>query len=289
MSVRIVDGVGEIAGDYDGYIVDLWGVVHDGAKPFQGVLDAFRRLREAGKRIVLLSNAPRRIEGVAERLVEIGVARDAYDGLMSSGEETWRHLAERPDDWYRNLGRACFHIGPERDRGIREGLDLDFVGSIEAADFLLDTGTWRDEDAIEDYDALLGDAVSRKLPMVCANPDRIVVRAGVTELCAGAIAARYEGLGGEVRWHGKPDASVFEACFELLGVGDTRRILCAGDSLTTDIRGANGVGIAALLVTTGIHRDVLSDGGGEADAARIEEATAEAGVTATYATTGFQW
>ena len=289
MSVRIVDGVGEIAGDYDGYIVDLWGVVHDGAKPFQGVLDAFRRLREAGKRIVLLSNAPRRIEGVAERLVEIGVARDAYDGLMSSGEETWRHLAERPDDWYRNLGRACFHIGPERDRGIREGLDLDFVGSIEAADFLLDTGTWRDEDAIEDYDALLGDAVSQKLPMVCANPDRIVVRAGVTELCAGAIAARYEGLGGEVRWHGKPDASVFEACFELLGVGDTRRILCAGDSLTTDIRGANGVGIAALLITTGIHRDVLSDGGGAADAARIEEATAEAGVTATYAATGFRW
>ncbi len=289
MSVCIVDGVGEIAGDYDGYIVDLWGVVHDGAKPFPGVLDAFGRLREAGKRVVLLSNAPRRIEGVAERLVEIGVARGAYDGLMSSGEETWRHRAERPDDWYRNLGRACFHIGPERDRDIREGLDLDFVGSIKAADFLLDTGTWRDEDAIEDYDALLGDAVSRKLPMVCANPDRIVVRTGVPELCAGAIAERYEGLGGEVRWHGKPHASVFEACFELLGVGDTRRILCAGDSLTTDIQGANGVGIAALLVTTGIHSDLLSDGHGAPDAARIEEATAEAGVVATYAATGFRW
>ncbi len=287
-AVRIVSGVGELAENYDGYILDLWGVVHDGVRPFPGVLDAMDRLRSAGKRIVLLSNAPRRVAAVEAQLERLGVPRDAYDGLMSSGEETWRHLAERPDPWYRALGRRCLHIGPERDRGMLEGLDLVPVATAEEAEFVLATGTFRDGDPVEAYEALLTAAVSRHLPMVCANPDRIVVRGGRAEICAGTIAERYETLGGEVRWHGKPDPSVYRLCLNMLGVGDRRRVLCAGDSFRTDIRGANAAGVDSLLVACGIHEDELCREG-SVDPAAVARSARAAGAVVTYVARSFAW
>jgi HAD superfamily hydrolase (TIGR01459 family) len=251
----ILSGIGAIAQSYDGLILDLWGVLHDGTAPFPGVLDALARLNAAGKRICILSNAPRRVSEVVQRLSEIGIAPDFYHHAMSSGEEAWQHLARRDDPFYAALGRRCYHIGPPRDEGMLVGLDLDPTESIAVADFILNTGPWGWDETVAAYEERLGAARARDLPMVCANPDLIVMHGGRSVICAGALAQRYETLGGRVRWHGKPFRSVYETCFGLLEITDRRRILAIGDSLRTDIAGANGVGIDSLLVAGGIHSE----------------------------------
>ena len=208
MTLRLIDGMHELAPAYDGFILDLWGVVHDGTAPFPGVLDCMRRLIAEGKRLVLLSNAPRRADDVVRRVAQIGMPAGLYHGVMSSGEEAWQHLSRRDDPFYAVLGRRCWQLGSERDLEMRDGLDLDFVTGPENADFILNTGPAEWQDTIEDYAPLLAAARRRDLPMVCANPDLVVIHAGKPALCAGALAEHYEAIGGRVRWHGKPYSSV---------------------------------------------------------------------------------
>src|SRR5258706_3438646 len=155
-----------LAPEYDGFILDLWGVVHDGTAPFPGVLDCMQRLIDAGKRLVLLSNAPRRSDDVVRRIAKIGVPDHLFHGVMSSGEEAWQHLHRRDDPFYAALGRRCLHIGSERDLEIREGLALEFVATAEQAEFILNTGPAGWDDSIQDYKAVLRGALARKLPMV---------------------------------------------------------------------------------------------------------------------------
>src|SRR6185437_3828855 len=248
-SLRLLSGLREIADDYDGFILDLWGVLHDGTAPFPGVLAALSELRQRNKRIAILSNAPRRAALVAERLTEIGIPPSLYDHIHSSGEEAWQHLKRRDDDFYRALGRVCYHIGP-----------------------------WGWNETVADYQPVLDGGRAHDLPMVCANPDLVVVHRGSRVICAGALAQRYEEMGGRVRWHGKPFAAVYETCFALLQVPDRRRILAVGDSLRTDIAGANGVGIDSLLVAGGIHAEEFGLAPGQVpDRDRLAQAVAASG------------
>src|SRR6266446_1138758 len=276
MTLRLIDGMHALALDYDGFILDLWGVVHDGTAPLPGVLDCMSRLVAAGKRVVLLSNAPRRSDDVVRRIAKIGVPAGLYHGVMSSGEEAWQHLARRDDPFYAALGRRALHIGSERDLEIREGLGLDIVETPGEADFILNTGPAEWEDTIADYAPVLSAARERDLPMVCANPDLVVIHNGRPALCAGALAEEYERIGGRVRWHGKPHASVSDSCLALLGVAERRRILAIGDSLRTDIAGAAGAGIDALLIAGGVHADEFSVEG-TLDRDRIAAALRKAG------------
>jgi len=282
-TIRHVEGMRELAARYDGVILDLWGVVHDGAAPFPGVIDCLERLIGEGKRIVLLSNAPRRADDVGPRIAQIGVPAGLYHGIMSSGEEAWQFLAERADPFYAGLGRRCLHICSDRDLAIREGLGLEFVETPEAADFILNTGPAEWESTIADYDPLLRAAEARGLAMVCANPDLIVMRRGKPALCAGALAEHYEGIGGTVRWHGKPHPSVYESCLKLLGIEDKSRLLVIGDSLRTDIAGAKAAGIHSLFVTGGVHA------GEFADLAVVEKALGEAGLSPIGVAARFVW
>ena len=273
--LRLIDGMRELAPRYNGFILDLWGVVHDGTAPFPGVLDCMERLLGDGKRLVLLSNAPRRADDVVRRIDTIGVPRGLYHGVMSSGEEAWLHLHRRDDPFYAALGRRVLQIGSDRDLEMREGLDLDFVDAIETADFLLNTGPAEWEDTIEDYDPLLRRAGERGLPMVCANPDLVVMHGARLALCAGALAQWYEAEGGRVRWHGKPFASVYAACLGRLGIAERAQLLAVGDSLRTDIAGAGTAGIDSLFIAGGIHAEEFgAAGGGEPDLGRIETALA---------------
>lgn len=254
----LYQGLSAISDNYDGYIIDLWGVMHDGVQAFPEAVDCVSRLKQAGKQIAILSNAPRRAEVVIARNADLGIAPDLADVVMSSGEDTWLHLNERPDAWYSKLGRRCYHLGPERDLGMREGLDYDFVESLNEADFILNTGTLAFDHKMEDYRELLEAALALKLPMICANPDLVVIRGGVMEYCAGSVAEYYEQLGGVVRSHGKPHLGVYERCFSMMGVTDRSRIAGIGDSLRTDIAGAAAVGIAGIFVADGIHRAELN-------------------------------
>jgi HAD superfamily hydrolase (TIGR01459 family) len=255
MKVPLIRGIAELAPRYEGVILDLWGVVHDGVAPLPGALECLAALKKAKKRIALLSNAPRRSDDVVERITRIGVPAGLYHYVMSSGEEAWQHLHRRDDPFYAALGQRCLHIGSERDMLIRDGLELEFVDAPEDAEFILNTGPAGWEDRIEDYAPLLRGALARALPMVCANPDLVVMHGNRLALCAGALAQWYEEAGGCVRWHGKPFPSVYDSCLELLGIDDRRRVLAVGDSLRTDIAGAAGAGLDSLLIADGIHAE----------------------------------
>ena len=262
-----IAGLGTLAGHYDGYLIDLWGVLHDGVRPYAEALACLAELRRLGKRIIVLSNAPRRAASVKAGTARIGIAEALYDELVCSGEETWRELAAWSDPFYRNLGRRCYPLMASRDRGMLEGLSLELVDDVARADFLLATGVEGPDERIEQFAAALDAARARDLPMICANPDLVVLRGGVQEICAGALAEAYERRGGRVRYHGKPHYPVYARCFELLAPIGRERILAVGDSLRTDIAGAAGAGIGSVLVTDGIHAEEL--GGGEPDDARL--------------------
>lgn len=289
MSVPILQGLRDVADRYDGFVLDLWGVVHDGVTVFPGVVDALERLHGAGKKLVFLSNAPRRAHVVAAQLDGFGITERLHDGVMSSGEATWRYLDTRPDDWSMSLGRACLRIGPGRDLGILEGLDLDPVDSMTEADFILVTGPRDQMNSAEPYDAMLREAHKARKPMICANPDREVIRGGIRQICAGAIAERYADLGGEVRWYGKPDPTIYDDCFRLLDIPDRSRILGIGDSFATDIKGANAAGLDALLVARGIHADDLVDPAGALDGTRIAARADATEVRLIGAVNAFVW
>lgn len=290
MDVRIIDGVGRLAGAYDGFILDLWGVLYDGGTVFPAALDAMARLRGRGARLVILSNGPRRATAVAARIAAAGIPADSYDGVMSSGEEVWQLLRDPAgDEWYGALGRRCFLLGPDSDRPMLEGLDVEEVASAEEADFILDLGPLDPAHTIADYEAMLAAAAARGVPMVCANPDLVVHRLGRVEICAGTMAARYEEVGGFVRWHGKPHPSVYRSSLALMPGIDRDRILAVGDSFRTDILGANRAGLDTLLVTHGIHRDDLCRADGTPDTSRITYEAELAGAVPDFACGAFVW
>jgi HAD superfamily hydrolase (TIGR01459 family) len=288
MTLRAIQSLRDLAADYDGYILDLWGVVHNGIEPYPGVLDCMARLITAGKRVVLLSNAPRRADDVVRRIAAMGVPRDHYHAVMSSGEEAWQFLKRRDDPFYASLGTSCLHICSDRDLEIREGLGLSYVETPMEAEFILNTGPAGWHDTIEDYAPTLAASCDRGLKMVCANPDLTVMHGADMALCAGALAVHYEKLGGTVRWHGKPHRSVYDSCFELLRIDDRSRILAIGDSLRTDIAGANGAGIDSLLIAGGLHVDTFAPGG-RLDLPAIEAAVHTADVHPTMVAYRFNW
>ncbi len=265
MTVPIIDGVSTLAMRYDAMILDMWGLIHDGVAPYSGISECLDRLREHGVRTIFLSNAPRPSDKVVDRLREMGIQDNQYERVITSGDVTRDALSRRFDDWHAALGTRCLLIGPERDWGLVDGLEFEMVRSVEAADFLLNTGLYDDEsEGLIDYADWLACARDLGLPMVCANPDLSVMRGEKTVLCAGSLAKAYEDLGGDVRYHGKPYSRPYEFCFEALEGVSRDRILAAGDSLRTDIAGANAAGIDGLLVMGGLHSDELI-GDGQSD------------------------
>ena len=242
---------------YDGFIVDLWGVVHDGVRAFPGVVDCLRRLRAAGKPACLLSNAPRRIPAVQDKLRSVGVPDDAYDHVMTSGEAVHEALRDRTDPDYAALGDRFVHIGPPRDDDLTEGLPLTEVADPAAADFVLCTGIDRFEQTLDEYTPVLDQCRAANLPMICANPDLVVMVGELRAICAGTMAAYYQERGGRVLYHGKPHPGVYARCRALLGDPPAGRVLALGDSLHTDIAGAAAAGMDALLFASGIHAGAL--------------------------------
>jgi HAD superfamily hydrolase (TIGR01459 family) len=285
-----IRGLAQIAGRYDGFILDLWGVLHDGDKPYPGAVDCLRRLREAGKRTMALSNAPRRVDVAAKRMAEIGIPPHLLDAVMTSGEDAWQHLKVRTDPWYAKLGRKCFHLGPERDTGMLEGQDLEVVHDVADAEFILNTGAHMDGETLTQYEPLLRQGAAMRIPMVCANPDLVVIHHGRMQICAGSLAERFEALGGHVRWHGKPHRDMYQLCFQLLGVADRRRILAVGDSFRTDIAGAKGAGIDAAFVAHGIHGEELEvPPGGHPNPEKLNALIGKTGLSPVAVLPNFVW
>lgn len=291
MAAPYISGVSVLSGRYDGFILDLWGVIHDGVAPLPGAAECLCALIGAGKRVALLSNAPRRADDVVRRITQIGVPQGAYHHVMSSGEEAWQFLYRRTDPFYAALGRRCLHICSDRDLEIRDGLALEYVDA-EGAEFILNTGPAGWDDTIDDYAPLMRRCLERRLPMVCANPDLVVMHGEKLALCAGALAEWYQQQGGCVRWHGKPHRSVYDSCLALLGVADRSRILAVGDSLRTDIAGAAAAGIDSLFIAGGIHAEEFGMGEGREgrpDLDRLTATLSSGGHHPVAIAAGFRW
>lgn len=285
MTIPIHRGMAAVVDDYDAFILDLWGVVHDGAAAFDGVIDCLAQLQRQSKRVVILSNAPRRAHKAATRLGEMAIPADSYSVIITSGEAGRLALAQRSAPWTTGLGKRFYHLGNKSDGDLLDGLDYRPVSALEDADFLLLTGTTEADD-----ETLLRRATDLDLAVVCVNPDLAVIQNGSRVPCAGAHAALYESLGGTVHRVGKPFADIYSLCFEEFGDIDHCRILVVGDGLTTDIRGAVSVGLDSLLVTGGLLADDWgTDRTATPDPARLEAAYRDAGVTPTAVVPAFVW
>lgn len=250
-TIPIIDGVAGLGSDYDVWLCDVWGVMHNGVRAFEGANAACRRFREAGGVVVLVSNAPRPASAVEKGFAQYGVDPQAYDSIVTSGDVTQRLLRA-------GEARAVHHLGPERDRPIFDGIDVVFAGPDEA-EAVVCTGLFDDKsETPDDYRAPLGDMAARRLPMICANPDLMVERGDVLVYCAGALAALYESLGGPVRYAGKPYGPIYDLALERAAGHrrapvDRQSVLAIGDGLKTDIAGAARAGIDALFVASGLH------------------------------------
>ncbi|TDQ82079.1 HAD superfamily hydrolase (TIGR01459 family) [Dongia mobilis] len=254
-------GLGAIADGLELVVMDLWGCMHDGVRVYPAALDALRRLKERGIAVALVSNAPRRIARVVPRLEEMGIGADLYAGIYTSGEMIWRHLAIRAEAAYRALGRRALAIGAVEDRGYFGGTDCAFTDDIEMADFTIVFGVADESVRVADFDSLLARALARGLPMICANPDLIVHRGGIEEICAGAIAEEYRRRGGTILIEGKPYPGIYRRVMADLGISDPACVLGIGDALRTDVAGAAGIGARSLLIAGGIHHgELLRDG-----------------------------
>jgi len=283
-------GFASLAERYDGFILDLWGVIHDGVNAFPHAVDCLTKLRALGRRTLLLSNVPRPNDAAQTMMRGMGIADDLYTDILTSGEAVRRALQRPPDLWWAELGQRVFHLGPERDRGVMEGLPLTQVARPSDANFVLNTGPddHRNPTEITEFEEVLQDCARHHLPMICANPDLQVIRGGIRVLCAGSLALRYQELGGNVRSIGKPDAAIYQPVLERLGL-PVGRVLAVGDALYTDIAGAAGVDIAACWVLGGIHGEALLDGTGSYDLARARALADTEGVAPIATVPRFAW
>lgn len=249
--IEIIHSVAPLAATTSAWLVDIWGVMHNGVEPFVPACEACRTFRDGGGLVVLVSNSPRPREGVAAQLDRIGVPRTAYDAIISSGDVA-RTLIEA------YAGRAVLHLGPERDLPIFAGIDVRRVGA-EQADAVVCTGLYDDErETPNDYAQTLTACASRGLPLICANPDLTVERGGRIIYCAGAIAQAYERLGGAVTYAGKPYLPIYDLALATLermrpGSSDRSRLLAIGDGVRTDLAGAAAAGVRSLFVASGVH------------------------------------
>ncbi len=283
-------GFGPLADRFDGFILDLWGVIHDGVAAFPSAVDCLHRLRAARKPTLLLSNVPRPNRDVQALMRRMGIADDLYTDILTSGEAVRRALQSPPDLWWAELGERVFHLGPERDRGVLDGLPFISVRDPAVANFVVNTGPddHRNPSDMAEFEPILAECARHHLPMICANPDLVVIRGGVRVLCAGALAERYREMGGDVRSLGKPDAAIYQPVLEQLGL-PPERILAVGDALHTDIAGAQGVGISTCWVLSGIHGSKLRCDGGEFDTVRAEAEARNAGLAPLSTLPHFTW
>jgi HAD superfamily hydrolase (TIGR01459 family) len=282
----LINGFADLAPRYDAVLCDVWGVVHNGVTAFPTAGAALARFRRSGGTVVLISNAPRPGQGVVRSLDRLGVIREAYDDIVTSGDLSRAHVAGRP-------GRTVYHIGPERDLGIFEGLDVHF-GPLEDADYTICSGLFDDErETPEHYRGLLARMRERALFMLCANPDLVVERGDSLVYCAGAIADLYAKMGGEVLYAGKPHAPIYEAALAKVaglrgGAVPLPRVLAIGDSVRTDLTGAAQAGIDSLFVTGGIHAEELGERH-DPDLAALARIFAEARLVPTAVTQRLAW
>ena len=244
-----------LADRFDAFLVDQFGVLHDGRAAYAGAIDALAHLKAAGKRIVVVSNSGKRAAPNIDRLLSLGFARDSVDLVLTSGELAWDLLANGMIGDAIPAGGRCLLLARDDDRSAIAGLDLTEAGDGRDADLVLLSGSRGDDWPMDAYEALLAPAAERGVPCLCTNPDKVMLTATGRHFGAGAIADAYIRLGGPVTWIGKPYPEIFRAALIALGDPAPASVCCIGDSVEHDIAGAAVAGLGTALVRSGIHAD----------------------------------
>ena len=244
--MKELNHLSEIFKSYDTFVIDLWGVIHNGVKLNPKAIEAIDQLQNHSKKIIFLSNAPRPSSKVINFLLKMNMNKRHLSNVMTSGEAAMHAINKN------KYGKFFFHLGPSRDNSVFEKVK-DNKTDLEKCDFILCTGLFDGyENDLEYYKKFLSKHISKKL--VCTNPDLTVHRANIEELCAGSIAKIFEDLGGEVVYFGKPHKEVYNMCFN-----SNEKVLAIGDNLRTDIKGANNLKIDCIFISDGVHRNEFKD------------------------------
>ena len=282
-----IDHVALIAHDYDLFILDQWGVLHDGERAHDGAIDAMIEIKSAGKTIILVSNSSKRVPISIKRLLRLGFSSDLYDHIITSGELAWQAMKTKSDPLYETLGPKCFVINKFGDSVFLEGQSLETVDIVEQADFLLVADL--PEEPIESLEPTLKVAAKLGLPMLLLNPDFASINPlGELHPTPGILGRAYEGFGGTVKIHGKPNPAVYETCFKL--APRAQKAIAIGDSLHHDIAGANGAGIDSIFITSGVHVCELGTEPGKAPTQeKINTLCTELGQSPTFWSPRFTW
>ena len=275
-----------IADRYDGFIFDVWGTLYDGGNAFPGALETVKALAERDKKILVLSNSPRIPVIVGERLKAIGFELGWFTEIVTSGGMVADIVGGRRDAASAALGERVLWLGQERFPDTVPAGSFTVVQDAGEADWVLNAGPEISETRLEDFETVLSASAERGLPMVCANPDKSVLQSGARLLCAGAMAERYEEMGGPVRYFGKPYPEIFARCLDRIGL-PADRVLVVGDNLETDILGANRTGIDSLLLGCGIHAVALAEAGGAGEG--LVSLVASHGARPTYFSDALVW
>ena len=236
----------DIYENYDTFVIDLWGVVHNGVMLNPKAIEAIDNLNNKEKKIIFLSNAPRPSSKVINFLLRMNMNKKYLSNVMTSGEAAMYAINKN------KFGKNFFHLGPSRDNSVFERVKDNKV-DLKDCDFILCTGLFDEyENDLEYYKKFLKNHISKKL--VCTNPDLIVHRGNIEELCAGSVAKVFEEIGGEVIYFGKPYEEIYKLCFN-----SNEKVLAIGDNLRTDIKGANNLNIDCIFISDGVHREEIKN------------------------------
>jgi HAD superfamily hydrolase (TIGR01459 family) len=254
--LKELNHLSEVFNAYDTFVIDLWGVVHDGVNLNNKAISAIDELKKNSKKIVFLSNAPRPSVKVIDFLLKMKMNKKYLSNVVTSGEAAMQAINKN------KFGKKFFHLGPPRDESIFEKVRENKT-SIDNCDFILCTGLFDEDDPdfskpqlheknLDYYKNFLNKHISKKL--VCTNPDLIVHRGNKEEYCAGYIAKIFEELGGKAIYYGKPHKEIYGMCFK-----PNEKVLAIGDNLRTDIKGANNLNKDCLFISNGVHRNEFGD------------------------------
>ncbi|MTI18616.1 TIGR01459 family HAD-type hydrolase [Rhodobacteraceae bacterium RKSG542] len=285
--IPVIHGVSQIAEQYDALLCDVWGVLHNGLSAFEPAKDALQRYREeTGKPVVLLTNAPRPNHAIEEHLASMGITRDSFDAIVTSGDVVRADLEKQPEP-------KIYHIGPERNRSLFRGLSYEICDEETGEVIVCTALNNRNAEEPEDYRPLFERLLARDLTFVCANPDIVSHEGEKLVWCAGSLARLYAQMGGKTLIMGKPFAPIYDAALakinELAGKPVAKdRVLAIGDGMPTDIKGANAMDIPVLFISNGIH--ALEYGSVDnPDIGKVEERFKQEGMNAAALLPSLRW
>lgn len=260
IKTKFCEGISDISDSYSGFIIDQWGVLHDGEKAYDGVIHCLEELKKRKKYVIILSNSGQRAAENAKLLKNLGIGDDLYTKLITSGEVTCEGLDKQESGYFKDIGKKCILISRNGNRSIVDGLDIEVVEDPKDANFLIISGSDAPEKTLEQYEPLLKSCARYRLKAICANPDSLGLMGGRNIMGPGTLAARYKDFGGIVEYIGKPHQPIFQHCIRLLQDADIYpgQTVMIGDTMAHDILGGSLVNIDTCLVKSGLHSSVFS-------------------------------